>query len=107
MIKKSELQTRINKRGYQEFKDPRTGKWTLNHRRAALNKFGRLRPGFEVHHIDGDKLNNRHENLVEIHRKVHARLHHKPEICLRCGRQGHWSNKCRFKTFWDRTRLVE
>lgn len=63
------MQTRINDAGYWEYLDPSTGAWKATHRRAAERKLGQLRDGFHVHHLDGDKTNNRHGNLVEVHPK--------------------------------------
>jgi len=34
---------------------------------------GRLEPGFVIHHIDGDKTNNKLENLIAIPKKNHSR----------------------------------
>jgi hypothetical protein len=73
-----QLETRVNKSGYQQFKDPRTGDWTLTHRRVAEKLVGgQIYAGREVHHIDGDKTNNRPSNLrilsPEEHHKIHRR----------------------------------
>lgn len=46
------------------------------HRVVAEQKIGRpLLPGEHVHHIDGDKHNNRPENLVVMTASDHLRLH--------------------------------
>jgi hypothetical protein len=103
----SRLRTRINENGYSEFWDSKTQAWVPTHRRAAENKLGDLRPGFHVHHRDGNKSNNQHSNLLEAHPKVHGRLHAHPDACVRCGRDRHWSSSCRAKTFWDGTPIVE
>jgi len=99
------LETRINADGYHEYLDPSTGRWKLTHRRAAEKKFGKLEAGDHVHHRDGDKLNNRHSNLVVVHPKVHGRLHHNVDVCLRCGRDSHWAKDCRAHTFYDKKLL--
>jgi hypothetical protein len=104
---KGRMQTRINDDGYWEYLDPSTGTWKATHRRAAERKLGRLRPGFHVHHLDGNKLNNRHSNLVEVHPTVHGRLHASPDACLRCGRDSHWAAECYATTFYDGSALVE
>lgn len=39
-----------------------------------------LKPEYEVHHIDGNKLNNKLENLKVITKKEHVRLHSQERI---------------------------
>jgi hypothetical protein len=73
---KKVLQTRVNGSGYAQFKDPNTGQWTLTHRRVAEKKVGgRIFPGHEVHHIDGDKTNNRRSNLTVVSKAEHRSIH--------------------------------
>jgi flagellar motility protein MotE (MotC chaperone) len=54
-----------------------------------------------------DVQEKRYENLVEVHPKVHGRLHAGLEVCYLCGREGHWAQNCRYKTYWDGTRIEE
>ncbi len=76
--RRSPLRTRINGSGYQQFKDKRTGQWVHTHRRVAEKKLGGpIYPGREVHHIDGDKSNNRPSNLTVLSRAQHRRIHRK------------------------------
>lgn len=103
--KKSGLKTRTNSSGYREYLDPKTNTWKSTHRRVAEKKLGGLRSGFHVHHIDHNKTNNKKKNLVEVHPKVHGRLHAKSNACLRCGRAGHWARNCWAKTYYDGTPL--
>jgi hypothetical protein len=73
---KRPLKTRVNSNGYAQFKDPNTGLWTLTHRRVAEKKVGgRIFPGYEVHHIDGDKTNNRPSNLKVLSKAEHRSIH--------------------------------
>lgn len=39
--------------------------------------FGKIRKGYVIHHIDGNKLNNCKENLVYISNVLHTQIHHK------------------------------
>lgn len=75
-IRKAALETKVNGSGYQQFKDPSTGKWMLTHRRVAEKLVGGpIFPGREVHHIDGDKSNNRPSNLFVVSKALHRRIH--------------------------------
>jgi hypothetical protein len=75
---KRTLDTRTNSGGYQQFKDNRTGQWLLTHRRVAEKMVGgRIYPGREVHHKDGDKSNNRPSNLTILSSAQHRRIHRK------------------------------
>lgn len=72
------IQTRVNSSGYQQFKDPNTGKWMYMHRRVAEKKLGgKIGPGREVHHIDGNKTNNRPSNLTVLSKAKHRHIHGK------------------------------
>ena len=62
----------IDSKGYPRFRD--SGK--LVHRAVAVNKLGgKIYSGYEVHHIDGNKLNFRPSNLKVMSKSQHARLH--------------------------------
>ena len=75
---KGSLVTRVTSSGYQQFKDPNTGRWTLTHRRVAEKLVGgQIFPGREVHHIDGDKTNNRPSNLTIVSKAQHRVIHRK------------------------------
>ena len=95
----SRLRRRTNNQGYLQHQHPRTGEWELTHRAAAINKFGDIPEGRHVHHRDGDKTNNQHRNLLIVTPSIHGRMHAgHPDACARCGRDGHWAQKCYAKT---------
>jgi hypothetical protein len=76
--KRPPLQTWTNPGGYRKFRDPSTGRAEYTHIRVAEKKVGgKIFPGYEVHHKDGDKTNNRPENLAVLtdaaHRAIHRR----------------------------------
>jgi hypothetical protein len=51
--------------------------YTYEHVLAAEKKMARrLRRGEHVHHLDGDKTNNKEENLIVLTDREHKRLHH-------------------------------
>jgi len=50
--------------------------WYYTHRRVAEKKLGGpIWPGYEVHHINGIKTDNRPSNLTVIPRDVHRAIH--------------------------------
>ncbi|PJE81425.1 HNH endonuclease [Candidatus Pacearchaeota archaeon CG10_big_fil_rev_8_21_14_0_10_32_42] len=66
---------RKNKSGYQVFKD-RDGTTRSVHKRVAEKKIGgSIWGGYEVHHRDGNKSNNRPSNLQVLKRSTHRGLH--------------------------------
>ena len=74
--RKGSLETRVNSNGYQQFKDHHTGTWTFTHRRVAEKLVGGpIFPGRVVHHIDGDKTNNRPSNLMIVSKAEHHHIH--------------------------------
>lgn len=88
------LRTRVNEKGYREFLDPSTGQWVPVHRRVAEKKEGELPEGAQVHHRNGNKLDNRWCNITVVTPRIHGRLHYKPGACERCGRTGHQRADC-------------
>jgi hypothetical protein len=72
------LKTRTNNSGYRQFQDKRTGQWEFTHRRVAEKMVGgQIFSGYEVHHRDGDKTNNRPSNLTILSKEQHRRIHGK------------------------------
>jgi len=63
-----------NKSGYKVFKE--RGKWKSVHKTVAEKKVGgKIYPGREVHHIDGNKNNNRPSNLTVLKKSDHKQIH--------------------------------
>ena len=62
--------------GYEQYRDW-WGRWRFTHIYVAEKKVGgKIWQGHVVHHRDGNKLNNRPENLQVMKRWKHARLHY-------------------------------
>jgi hypothetical protein len=71
-----------NKSGYAVFKD-KDGKTRSVHKRVCEKKMGgKVRDGYEVHHKDGNKLNNRPENLWALKKSTHRKNHAKKKKSL-------------------------
>ena len=65
-----------NKSGNQTFKEG--GKTQSVHKRVCEKKMGGpVKDGYEVHHVDGDKNNNRASNLRSVKKSNHQKLHSK------------------------------
>ncbi len=70
------MKFRRNKSGYKVFKE--RGKIQSVHKRVAEKKVGgKIYPGYEVHHKDGNKNNNRSSNLAVLKKSVHKQIHAK------------------------------
>ena len=48
----------------------------------AKEKYGKIPKGFHIHHIDGDKTNNKKSNLLAIHSKDHYKMHRWKKIII-------------------------
>jgi hypothetical protein len=68
---------RTNKSGYKTFTDS-DGTTRSVHKRVAEKKMGGpVKKGYEVHHRDGNKTNNRSSNLTVVKKSTHRKLHAK------------------------------
>jgi len=74
MGRKKFFRTRISNSGYAQYN---TGSgWKYTHRRVAEKKMGgSIYSGYEVHHVNGDKLDNRPSNLRVLSRSEHRAIH--------------------------------
>tara|TARA_B100000686_G_C16382616_1_gene758301 strand:+ start:45 stop:779 length:735 start_codon:yes stop_codon:yes gene_type:complete len=72
--KSNMIPTRI-KNGYFQIKSNINSGWEWFHRNIVENIFGYIPKGFEVHHIDHNKLNNHPDNLVPLPRDLHRQYH--------------------------------
>ncbi len=64
------------KNGYMQIRNKVSNKWDWFHRNISSKIAGTIQKGYEVHHIDHNKLNNNPLNLVPLPRKIHQ-LYHK------------------------------
>jgi len=63
----------INTKGYRIHKI--YGKAVKEHRLIYETHYGKIPQGYDIHHIDGNKLNNNIDNLEMIEHGKHTRLH--------------------------------
>lgn len=97
------------KNGYRTYTDA-DGNVRFTHRRVAEKKVGgRLRRGVHVHHVNGNKTDNRPNNLVVLEPAIHARVHaverRGQRACFRCGRTSHVASECYARTDYRGRRL--
>lgn len=69
------------------------GKQIEEHRLVMMKHLGRdLTTDEKIHHINGNKLDNRIENLIVVtnseHGKIHGKLREHITNCKRCGKKG-------------------
>jgi predicted RNA-binding Zn-ribbon protein involved in translation (DUF1610 family) len=64
----------ISKRGYRMIYIPMVG-WKNEHLLVWEKNYGKIPPGFHIHHINFDRFDNRIENLTLLSAHEHIKLH--------------------------------
>jgi len=68
------FKTRTNSSGYRQYNSG--SGWNLTHRTVAAKKVGgSIGAGREVHHINGNKTDNRPSNLSVLSKLAHSLIH--------------------------------
>ena len=99
LVDTSERHVYQNKDGRTRIYDKKTHKVTSYPRYIMSNYLGRtLKPNEQVHHMDGNPLNNDIDNLLVLPRELHDFIHEKDyrkyydriAICDYCGKEFVW-----------------
>jgi hypothetical protein len=103
-MKYSELPKR---KGYRYFKQE--GKKINVHKRVAEKRYSTIPEGFVIHHIDGDKDNNRKNNLILLHKKDHYRVHVKKDLVIesRKATKSIGKDKDGFNVYFDKEKVIK
>ena len=66
---------------------PHHAAWLAAHPARSLRWFrSRIRDGFDIHHLDGDKHNNHPSNLIMIENSDHLMVHNSSRKLVRMSR---------------------
>lgn len=80
----------ITKKGYVRKFYKELGKQKMEHCYVWEKHHGAIPPGMQIHHIDGNKLNNNINNLMLVDAMTHKRLHEGCKII-----DGVWWKPCK------------
>jgi hypothetical protein len=87
---------RINNNGYWQITSRKEGNHSkLLHRLIFEKYYGTIPAGYQIHHINGIKTDNRIENLQCLSVKEHSSLHNSGESNYWSGTKGPWYGKKR------------
>jgi len=84
------MEYKKTKKGYLRYMKDNEGKLRFEHSVIWENNYGKIPLGMQIHHIDGDKSNNKIDNLQLVTPLDHKRLH---SGCIIVN--GEWEKPCK------------